>query len=75
MFNENKYSFVFHPGLSLGLYFKGKPDFFMISWKDLEIIFDKIWCKKKENTLCHNRKVHWSTKVLMRLFLLFDFYW
>lgn len=49
MFNENKFSFVFYPGLSLGLYFKGKPDFFMISWKDIEIIFDKIWCKKTQH--------------------------
>lgn len=46
MFNENKYSFVFHAGLSLVLYFKGKPDFFMISQNDLEIIFDKIGVKK-----------------------------
>lgn len=48
MFNENKYALVFHAGLSLVLYFTEKPDFVMISWNNFEMIFDKIWCKKRK---------------------------
>ena len=46
MFKENKNSLEFHAGLFLVLYFKGKPDFIMISWNISEIISDKIWWKR-----------------------------
>lgn len=43
MFNEKKYSVVFHPGRSLVSYVEGKPVFLTVSWNNLEIIFDKTW--------------------------------